>query len=275
MKFDMGAAWNEAVRLIAGNRQVIAIVAGVFFFLPYLAFTLLFMNQVTALQAAQTANPDPEAMGEAMMGFYGDIWWVLLLLMVIQGIGMLGLLTLLTDRSRPTVGEALKVGARYFPTYIGAQLLVSVVLGLLILLPIAVGAGVSVGAGVLVGLIALVGFCYLFTKFMLSPAVIAIEHEGNPLTALGRSWRLTKGNSVRIFLFMLLMLLAIGLVGGVFSMIVGLVFALGGPETALIGQGIVSALVNAVFVTLFLGLLAAIYRQLAGASPAAIGQTFD
>ena len=40
MKFDMGAAWNEAMRLISGNLQVIAIVAGVFFFLPYFAFSL-------------------------------------------------------------------------------------------------------------------------------------------------------------------------------------------------------------------------------------------
>lgn len=275
MKFDMGAAWNEAVRLLAANRQVIAIVAGAFFFLPYLAFSLLFMNQVAALEAAQTAHPDPKAMGEAMMGFYGDIWWVILLLMVVQGIGMLGLLTLLTDRSRPTVGEALGVGVRYFPTYVGAQLLISLVLGLLIVLPLAIGAGVSVGAGVLVGLLAMVAFCYLFTKFVLAPAVIAIERERNPITALGRSWRLTKRNSVRIFLFLFLMLLAIGLVGGVVSMIVGLVFALGGAETALIGQGIVSALINAVFVTLFLGLLAAIYRQLAGASPEGVSRTFD
>ena len=107
MKFDMTAAWSEAMRTVAANRQVIAVVAGVFFFLPYLAFMLMFMNRMSALEAAQASNPDPEAMGEAMMGFYGETWWIVLLAAVIQGIGMLGLLTLLTDLSRPTVGDAL------------------------------------------------------------------------------------------------------------------------------------------------------------------------
>lgn len=275
MKFDMTAAWSEAMRLIAANRQVIAIVAGVFFFLPYLAFMLMFMNQMSALEAAQTANPDPEAMGQAMMGFYGDIWWFVLLAMVIQGIGMLGLLTLLTDRSRPTVGEALKAGVRMFLPYFGAQLLLSVLFGLLILVPIAVGAGGSIGAGLLLGLIAAVVFCYLFTKFMLTPAVIAIERQANPLTALGRSWQLTKGNSVRIFLFVFLLFLAVGVVGGVISMVVGLFLALGGAQTALIGQAVISGLINAVFYVIFLGVLAAIYRQLAGPSTEAVRETFE
>jgi len=274
MKFDMTAAWNEAMRLIAANRQVIAVVAGVFFFLPYLAFMLLFMNQMSALEAAQKANPNPEAMGQAMMAFYGDIWWFVLLAMVIQGIGMLGLLTLLTDRSRPTVGEALKSGVRFFLPYFGAQLLLSVVFGLLILVPVAVGAAASVAAGLLLGLAAVVVFFYLFTKFLLTPAVISIERQSNPLTALGRSWRLTKGNSIRIFLFVLLLFLAVGIVGGVLNMIIGLVLALAGAETALIGQAVVSGLINAVFYVIFLGVLAAIYRQLAGPSNEAVSDTF-
>jgi hypothetical protein len=275
MKFDMSAAWSEAMRLIAANRQVVAVVAGVFFFLPYLIFMLLFMNQMAALEAAQAGNPDPEAMGEAMMGFYGEIWWVVLLAAVIQGIGMLGLLALLTDRSRPTVGEALKTGAKLVLPYLGAQMLISVILGLLILVPIAVGTAASVTAGVLLGAAAAVVFVYLFIKFLLTPAVIAIERQANPLSALGRSWRLTSGNSLRIFLFVFLLFIAVAVVGGVFSMIAGLIFALGGPETSLIGQAVMSGLVNAVFYVIFLGVLAAIYRQLAGPSDAAVRETFD
>lgn len=275
MKFDMGAAWNEAVRLIMANRQVIAIVAGVFFFVPYLAFMLLFMNQMEALQAAQATNPDPTAMGAAMMGFYGDVWWIILLVGVMQGIGMLGLLTLLTDRGRPTVGKALAAGARLFLPYLGAQLLISVGFGLLMLLPIAIGAGVSVTAGIVTGLLAVVAFFYLFTKFLLTPAVIAIEQQMNPISALGRAWQLTKGNSVRIFLFMVLLFVAVIVVAMMVSMVIGLIFALGGPEMAVIGQAVVSGLINAAFVVLFLGVLAAIYRQLAGPSADAVRETFE
>lgn len=275
MKFDMSAAWSEALRLISANRQVITIVAGVFFFLPYVAFMLLFANQMAALEGAQASNPDPDAMGAAMMAFYGDVWWVILLFMVVQGIGMLGLLTLLTDRSRPTVGAALASGAKLFLPYFGAQLLMGVLFGLLLLVPIAVGAGVSVGAGVLLGIAAAVGFVYLFVKFLLTPAVIAIERQANPISALGRSWQLTKGNSLRIFLFIFLLFLAVMIVGGVFSMIIGLLFALAGAEAAVIGQALVSGLVNAVFYVIFLGVLAAIYRQLAGTSGEAVHETFS
>lgn len=275
MKFDMSAAWNEALRLISANRQVITIVAGVFFFLPYLAFMLLFMNQMNALEAAQASNPDPDAMGAAMMTFYGDVWWVILLFMVIQGIGMLGLLTLLTDRSRPTVGAALASGARLFLPYFGAQLLMGVVFGLLLLVPIAVGAGASAAAGVVLGIAAVIAFVYLFVKFLLTPAVIAIERQANPISALSRSWQLTKGNSLRIFLFIFLLFVAVMIVGGVFSMILGLLFALAGAEAAVIGQALVSGLVNAVFYVIFLGVIAAIYRQLAGTSGEALHETFD
>ena len=90
MKFDMTAAWNEAMRLANANRDVLLVVAGVFFFLPYVAFMLLFRDRMNALEAAQASRPDPEAASAAMMGFYGDIWWVILLIAVIQGIGMLG-----------------------------------------------------------------------------------------------------------------------------------------------------------------------------------------
>ena len=57
MKFDMSAAWNEATRLMAANRDVLLIVAGVFFFLPYVAFMLIFMNELTALEKTWMAHP--------------------------------------------------------------------------------------------------------------------------------------------------------------------------------------------------------------------------
>ena len=125
MKFDMSAAWNEAVRLMSGNRDVLLVVAGVFFFLPNVIFMLVFSSQLSAIEAAQASNPDPKAVWQAMMGFYGEIWWMILLMAVVQGIGMLGLLALLSDRSRPTVGEALKTGTKLLLPYIGAQLLTS------------------------------------------------------------------------------------------------------------------------------------------------------
>ena len=41
MKLDINRAWTDAINLIQTNLSVVAVVAGVFFFLPYLAFALL------------------------------------------------------------------------------------------------------------------------------------------------------------------------------------------------------------------------------------------
>lgn len=210
-----------------------------------------------------------------MMGLYGQFWWLLLIMVVLQTIGVLGLLALLSDRSRPTVGEALGIGAKLLLPYIGAQLLMSCIYGLLLLVPIAVGVGVSVATGLLLGIVALATFVYLFTKFLMVPPVIAIERVINPLTAMGRSWRLTKGNSLRLFLFVFLLFVAVLVVGGVIGMVLGLILALAGPEVALVGNALVSGLINAVFYTIFLAVLAAVHRQLTGTAPETVSETFS
>lgn len=273
MKFDMSAAWNEAVRLVGANRQVVLIVAGVFFFLPYAALMMATGDQMAALEAG--AGADPEAAMERMWAFYGSIWWMFLLITVVQGIGMLGLLSLLRDRSRPTVGEALAIGAKALLPYLAAYLLLGLSMALLIMVPVALGAAGSVGMAVLAALIVFVALCYLYTKFSLVPPVMVIDRTLNPLAALGRSWRLTKGNSVRLFLFYFLLLVAVLVVGVVISMVVGLVFALAGPEAALIGNALVAALLNAVWATLFLAALAAVHRQLGGERTEAVSETFE
>lgn len=275
MKFDMSAAWNEATRLMGANRDVLLIVAGVFFFLPNVIFSLVFSNEMAALESAQAKKLDPEAMGQAMVAFYGDIWWMVLIIAVVQGIGMLGLLVLLSDRSRPTVGEALKTGATLLLPYLGAQILMTCFYGLLALIPISIGVAGSPAVGVVVGLFAFVLVCYLFTKFLLVSPVIAVERVANPIGAMGRSWRLTKGNSLRLFFFVLLLLVALIVVGGVVSAILGLGFALAGAEIAMVGNAIVSGMVNAVFLVIFLAVLAAMHRQLAGPAPETVSAAFD
>ena len=245
MKFDMGQAWNSAVALLLANKDVVLVVAGVFFFLPNFAIMLFLPNQMAALQSPQ-AQAEPEKMMEMMAGFYASYWWIFVLLALVSAVGMLGLMTLLTDRARPTLGEALMTGVRYLPTYIAAQLLQGLLIALLIMIPIAIGAASGVVAiGVLLGLVAVIGAVYLFVKFSLSSPVIAIEQTYNPIAALSRSWALTKGNSLRIFGFFVLLFIALVIISGLVSVLFGLVFALLGGEAAMIGNGFISAISSA------------------------------
>jgi hypothetical protein len=264
MKFDMGAAWNAATALIGRNRNVIAIVAGVFFFLPYFAISMFLPTQIAP---DVSASADPEVMLAAMVAIYAEIWWAILPASIIQGIGTLALLKLLTDRARPTVGEALKTGAIAFPSYAVANILSAVAIGAAVLLPVLLLP--------LMILLALPVILYLLVKFSLIMPVIAIEGVLNPINALARSWRLTKGNSFRLLLFYFLLLVALLVVTGLANMVLTLIFAAIGGQAELIGNAAATSLINALFSVIVLAVLAGVHRQLTGDTPQAISETFE
>jgi hypothetical protein len=274
MKFDMGRAWNDAVALLRANQQVVLVVAGVFFFLPSLALVLLIPDYAQGVGTPASDATDPNAALQALADAYGQVWWAVLISIVAQGIGMLGLLALLTDRDRPTVGEALVIGAKSFLPYIGTSILQSIALVVVVLIPFVVGGAAGLWAGVIVGLVAAVALAYLFTKFSLSVVVIVAERVMNPVTAIARSWALTKGNSLRVFLFYVLLFIVLMVVAIVVSIVLGIIGALAGPDGVLFVSGLSNALFNMVFLAIYLAVLAAVHRQLSG-SAATVGQTFE
>jgi len=262
--------------MIGANRQMVTIVAGMFFFLPYLAMALL-MPQVLQGQTEMMGDPaDAQAAVDALFALYAKNWWAFLLVAVAQIIGTLALLVLLSDTARPTVGEALERGARGFLSYIGAQLLFAIGLGLLIGVPAALAlASGSQAAFVLVIALAIVVGIYCAVKISLVGPAIAIDGLLNPVAILARSWRLTKGNSFRLAMFYLLLIVAIAVVAIVVTLVFGLVFAALGSEIETIGNGVVASLVNAVVTVIFLAVLAAVHRQLAGSASGQAGVTFE
>jgi hypothetical protein len=275
MKFDMGRAWNDAIALLRANQQVVLVVAGVFFFLPYLALIILMPGYAQTLGAGGTSEAaDPNAALAELSRIYSQIWWAILIMAVVQGIGMLGLLALLTDRDRPTVAQALAIGAKCFLPYLGAQILQSIAIVIIVLIPFVVGGVAGVGVGVIVGLLAAVAAAYLFTKFSLAIPVIVMDGVMNPIAALGRSWSLTKGNSLRLFAFYLLLVIALIVIAILLSIVFGIIGALTGPDGALFVAGLSNALLNMIGIALFLAVLASIHRQLAGPSAAAVNETF-
>jgi len=256
MKLDMGAAWNTATSLIGRNRDVVLVVAGVFFFLPSLAVSLI-VPEAAAMPIAESA--DTEAMMSALMSLYADYWWAILPSGIAQAIGTLALLILLTDRAKPTVGEALKRGALSFPSFFVANLL----LAFAIAIPVALAQVASPLAIFLVAPIAI----YLAIKFSLIMPAIAIDRIVNPLGALARSWQLTKGNSLLLFVFYLLLFIAALVISALASMVFGVVFAAMGGEIEKIGNAVVSSAIDAGLVVIFLAVLAGVHRQLAGDRP--------
>jgi len=280
-KLDMGKAWAQATALIGANKDTISALAGLFFFLPSFGAGL-FMPEATATippgGARQSGDPQV-AMQQAMdqiSALYADNWPFLLAVSVAGFIGSMALLALLSDRGNPTVGEALGKGIRSIPAYIAAQLLSALGAGVIIGLPLGLLAALAPPAVVgVAGLALVVLVIYLAVKFSLIAPVIAIDEERNPIAAIRRSWRLTKGNSVRIFAFFVLLFVVIVIIGALVQGILTLVLSAIGGEVARIGIAAVSAGVNAMITVIFLVVLAAIHRQLGGATPERLAETFE
>ncbi|MDE2595246.1 MAG: glycerophosphoryl diester phosphodiesterase membrane domain-containing protein [Sphingomonadales bacterium] len=272
MKFDSNLAWKQASEAVTANRDVLFAIAGVFLLLPNLAFALLF------------PQPEPPAgiKGKEALEFLINYWqpalpW-LLLAGVFQAVGTLAMLTLFTDRTRPTVGEALRQGVACLIPYFLSQILVGIGMGAVGAMVVGAAAATkSVGLIVLAVMLLLVGVVYVGIKTSLTSPVIAVEGERNPLAALKRSWELTRGNSLSIFLFYLLVGLAFGVVLIVAMLMIGALLAvmLGVGETARMIATAISSLLSMVFTTYFVAIVAAIHRQLAGPSGERVSATFD
>lgn len=278
-KLDMGRAWTQTTALIGFNRETISAVAGLFFFLPSFAGGV-FIPDLPAPPAAGSSGADPEvalrALVEGVTALYAAHWPLMLLLTVVQFIGSMTLFALLSDRGNPTVGEALATGLKSFPSFIAAQLISAMgIAALLVFVPGAVGLIAPPAVAALVFLAVLVAAAWLFIRLSLTAPVIAIEGELNPLAALARSWRLTKGNSLRILLFLFLLVFTIGIIAALVSGTLGLILTAFGEPVASIGIDLVAAVINALIMVILLVVTVGIHRQLAGPSTAALVEDFE
>lgn len=279
-KLDMGAAWSSAMGLIAQNRDTVGAIVGLFYFLPYLAIGLLVPEAANPQGAEIAPGASPDAAAKAAIDqitqAYADNWPVLLAVTIAQFIGSLALLALLGNSDSPTVGEALKRGLMAAPAYFVSQVLSALLISVVVGVPLGVVIVVAPGLGAAVAVfVATLAALYLFVKFSLLAPVVAIGGERNPITALRRSWAITKGNSLRIAIFMALLIVTIVIITGLVSLVLGLVFALFDAGIAEIGNAVVSAMVNTVLGVILVLVLAAVYQQLAGPTGEQLAATFE
>ena len=279
MNFDSSRAWRDAMALVQANREVLIAVAGVFFLLPGIA-SALFLTDYQNNLMANIGNS--AAVRQLMEGNVGKVMSFGLISLLLQSVGHMAMLALLTDRTRPTVGQALGIAVRAFPTLAATILIVfaGYLLGALIYAVFAGVLGVATGIGMLtfVLILLLAGvMVYVMVKLSLTMPVIVIEKVLNPFAALTRSWRLTRGNSFRLFLFYLLLVLVYLVIATVFGGGIMLIATLAAGEgtLSLVVTALVSGLFGAAASLLITAILAAIHRQLAGPSAESLGATFD
>lgn len=261
MKFNLDVAWRDTSRLLKDNFGLLAVLAGVFYFIPN-ALMMLAIPQFRELSNLP-ADASQEAAQAIVVELFANYWWALLIAGIVQSIGMLAMLALLSNRSNHTVGEAIQIGARSVMTYIVASLIQGLVVGLIGGIVMTIGALTGVGfLAIVFILLALTIAVYAMAKFSMTAPIIVTEGQMNPVSALMESWQLTKGNSFRLVGFFLLILVPAVIVWLVFSMLAGLLFSLGQGEVMDFAQTIMSALANTLWVMIFVSVVTAMYTQL-------------
>lgn len=278
MHFDSNRAWQEAVAAVSANRDVLLPVAGVFFMLPAV-LAAFFLGDLQTAMMTNLANP--EALNQVLEGKTGLVATIGLLSALAQFVGSIAMLMLLTDRGRPTVGQVIGAAIAALPTMLGVLVLMWLVMLVAVLVLGVVSAALAavLPTGVAMFLIAILMMAvmfYVLVKLSLVTPVVAIEGVRNPIHALSRSWQLTKGNSLRIFAFYVMLFIAYMVISILIMMLVGGLLALLGSGTVVtFMSSVVSGAVGAVIAVLFTAVVAAIYRQLAGPSAQAVSSTFE
>lgn len=273
MKFNSSLAWQQASAAVSANRAVLLPMAGVFFLLPRLLLSLV----IPEPPVNQGVSPD--VMMAQMQQFYIQLLPWAIPMMLFQATGTLGMLTLFTDRSRPTVGEAIKLGAKGVLPYLLAQILfgfgIALVLGTVIG---AIGATIRPASPAILLLVAagMVAVLAAYIRIMLVAPVVAVERVYNPVAALKRSWMLTQGNTGRLALFLgLIVLVALVALGALVGILGSLVTVIGGSEWGKIASAAITAALAAVMMVYLSAVLATIHRQLAGPSATDLSATFE
>ena len=251
--------WDEAVKALLANRDVLLAVLGVFSILPNFALQMLapVPEPVAGQQAAQLLD---------RLGVYFDANWMpVIAVTVVQFFGMLVTLALLADPARPTVSEAMRKAAGAAPTFLAALLLALAGSFLTGLIPvILIGLSGSLSLTQLAAVIGTVVILYMLVRFAFAGPAVLLDGQRNPVLALRRSFAATQGIGWQLLVFILLIFVAFRIVGWLITAAVVLVATLiaGAAGAALVGA-LVGCLVQAALLACFVAVIAASYRQAA------------
>ena len=197
MRITVGGVLRDAVAVWRGNWDVLTAIGGVFVLLPQLASALLIpaFPDITDLSGVQPDSPAFVAWRDAMAGWMQSyaLWWCGAALVTLFGQFALVAVHLAPEGS--SVGDGLRLAARLFPRFVLASLLWSMPLAL---------AGVAL---LVVPFLLMPVFALIMARMLLiAPALVAQRPIG-AAAAIGRSFVLTRGNTLMLAAVVLIVLL--------------------------------------------------------------------
>lgn len=280
MHFDMGQAWNDGVARVTANASLLAILGGVFFFLPTV---VLYLVRPELLGMSIGPAGDPDAAKHMLEGLAPSLLPLFLLVILASFVGYSAMIVLIGDSRRLSVGQAIAVGfktllplAGVFVMVMLGYVLAAIVLG--VVLGVIVGAlslastALAYLAATVIAVAVVVVLLMAVTRLSMTMPVIAIEGVANPIAAMKRSWAMTGPIRWRLLGFYALLFVGYMVIAMVLFMIMGLIAAALGSPALL---GFLNGIAGAVVAMVVSGIVVAIYRQLAGTTPTGIRETFE
>jgi hypothetical protein len=237
MKFSYDRAWTDVVMLWRAHGELLAILAGLFLMVPDFARNLFLpLPAIVAFDEATLALLEKYFLDNSL-------WLFLLNLPVL--LGSAAMLALLLDARRPTVGEALALAFVMLPSIFVLNLLMQ----------FAIFGGL---------LVFLVPGIYLIGRLSVASGWQMANRSMNPITAVARSFDLTRGNGWAIAGIILIFAITGAVIARGIGAILGILIAFVIPKMSLAAvAAFLSAILSATIVLVMLLLAAAIYRQLA------------
>ena len=196
----------------------------------YLILVLVFIVLAVAIFAGalaafarQTATPSPEQLAGAAAGIVGFVIVAVIVAIVLISAQSAALVHAAARRylaKEVTIGESFRAGlsasVRLFVAGVLVFLAIVAVWAVLLIVAAIANQGIVWVVAVLAGIVA---SAYLACSWLVAPVVVVMEKLG-PISALGRSWRLSGGNRWRIFGIQVLLLI----LNIVLSVLIGALF---------------------------------------------------
>ena len=250
-KLSIARAWEETVAFVKREPGSLLLISFGLIALPSLIF------QAASPDARPGQTPEP------------GLWMLLFFPLIILSI--LGSLTITTlALGAADAREAFSRALKRFPVMLGAVLLLAVA-AVLLALPFAiltVVAGGGKAAAALIGILLALALIYVWVRLMLLTPAAAAE-TGGPVTVLKRSWNLTSGHALKLFGFMLVVIIVFLVIMLAVSAIFGsvIILAAGKPEDGNLSSvliALIGGITNAALGLFLTSMVARIYAQLAG-----------
>jgi hypothetical protein len=256
---SIGKAWEEAVAFVAREASLLFPVALLFVALP----GLILQEMTPPELQAWFAQPKADAIPAMPPGF----GLAMLITIILIWFGSLALFALAL-RPGISVGEALRLSFARLPVLIGTALVVLGVIAGIFTVALLVGVLVSLASkqlaaavGLLLGIIAVGLVFYASIRLVLLNPVV-IDSQAGVTDSLRRAWALTRGHFLRLFAFLLIVMILSTIVASVAQVVVGLLGGLiAGTEGARVAGSIAGAAVSSIIQVYMLVMLARLYRQ--------------